>query len=81
MGMDRMSGFDRMGGNMEMTRSFSQFGGSSGHMGGDRGAGSKGGCQIFVRNVSISVISCLFLDHCRIMPVLTKPVLPLTAFL
>ncbi|MCJ8733027.1 hypothetical protein PDJAM_G00218290 [Pangasius djambal] len=52
MGMDRMSGFDRMGGNMEMSRSFSQFGGSSGHMGGDRGAGSKGGCQIFVRNLS-----------------------------
>ncbi|MCI4378899.1 hypothetical protein PGIGA_G00221680 [Pangasianodon gigas] len=52
MGMDRMSGFDRMGGNMEMSRSFGQFGGSSGHMGGDRGAGSKGGCQIFVRNLS-----------------------------
>ncbi|KAF5884522.1 myelin expression factor 2, partial [Clarias magur] len=52
MGMDRMSGFDRMGGNMEMSRSFSQFGGSPGHMGGDRGAGSKGGCQIFVRNLS-----------------------------
>ncbi|TUO83204.1 Myelin expression factor 2 [Bagarius yarrelli] len=52
MGMDRMTGFDRMGGNMEMSRSFSQFGNSSSHMGGDRGAGSKGGCQIFVRNLS-----------------------------
>ncbi|KAK3570001.1 hypothetical protein QTP86_008429 [Hemibagrus guttatus] len=52
MGMDRMSGFDRMSGNMEMSRSFGQFGSSSSHMGGDRGAGSKGGCQIFVRNLS-----------------------------
>ncbi|GAA6073029.1 myelin expression factor 2 isoform X3, partial [Tachysurus ichikawai] len=52
MGMDRMSGFDRMGSNMEMNRSFGQFGSSSSHMGGDRGVGSKGGCQIFVRNLS-----------------------------
>ncbi|XP_058244346.1 myelin expression factor 2 [Hemibagrus wyckioides] len=52
MGLDRMSGFDRMSGNMEMSRSFGQFGSSSSHMGGDRGAGSKGGCQIFVRNLS-----------------------------
>ncbi len=54
MGMDRMSsGFDRMGGNMDMGRGFSQYGGGSGHMGGmsGRGAGSKAGCQIFVRNV------------------------------
>uniref|UniRef100_A0A3B1JXU5 Heterogeneous nuclear ribonucleoprotein M n=1 Tax=Astyanax mexicanus TaxID=7994 RepID=A0A3B1JXU5_ASTMX len=55
MGMDRMSGgFDRMGGNMDMGRGFGQFGGS-GHMGGgmsDKGFGSKGGCQIFVRNLS-----------------------------
>ncbi|XP_067275265.1 myelin expression factor 2 [Pseudorasbora parva] len=49
MGMDRMSsGFDRMAGNMDMGRGFGQY---SGHMGGmsDR---SKGGCQIFVRNLS-----------------------------
>ncbi|XP_027035386.1 myelin expression factor 2 isoform X3 [Tachysurus fulvidraco] len=52
MGMDRMSGFDRMGSNMDMNRSFGQFGSSSSHMGGDRGVGSKGGCQIFVRNLS-----------------------------
>uniref|UniRef100_A0A672NXF5 Myelin expression factor 2-like n=1 Tax=Sinocyclocheilus grahami TaxID=75366 RepID=A0A672NXF5_SINGR len=55
MGMDRMnSGFDRMGGNMDMGRGFGQYGGGSGHMGGmsDRGAGSKAGCQIFVRNLS-----------------------------
>ncbi|XP_067246786.1 myelin expression factor 2 [Chanodichthys erythropterus] len=55
MGMDRMnSGFDRMAGNMDMGRGFGQYGGGSGHMGGmsDRGAGSKGGCQIFVRNLS-----------------------------
>lgn len=71
MGMDRMSGFDRMGGNMEMSRSFSQFGGSSGHVGGDRGAGSKGGCQIFVRNVSTCefmgcfYITVVFYRHAR----------------
>ncbi|XP_016141255.1 myelin expression factor 2 [Sinocyclocheilus grahami] len=55
MGMDRMnSGFDRMGGNMDMGRGFGQYGGGSGHMGGmsDRGAGTKAGCQIFVRNLS-----------------------------
>ncbi|KAK7152356.1 hypothetical protein R3I94_008627 [Phoxinus phoxinus] len=52
MGMDRMnSGFDRMAGNMDMGRGFGQYGG---HMGGmsDRGAGSKVGCQIFVRNLA-----------------------------
>nr|AAI08002.1 Myelin expression factor 2 [Danio rerio] len=51
MGMDRMnSGFDRMSSSMDMSRGFGQFGGS-GYMGGmsDR---SKGGCQIFVRNLS-----------------------------
>ncbi|XP_012670376.2 myelin expression factor 2 isoform X2 [Clupea harengus] len=56
MGMDRMSaGFDRMGGGMDMNRGFGGFGGGAGHMGGgmsDRGSGSKGGCQIFVRNLS-----------------------------
>nr|XP_055030123.1 myelin expression factor 2 [Misgurnus anguillicaudatus] len=55
MGMDRMNtGFDRMGGSMDMGRGFGQYGGGSGHMGGmsDRGAGSKAGCQIFVRNLS-----------------------------
>lgn len=58
MGMDRMNtGFDRMGGNMDMGRSFGQYGGGSGPMGGmsDRGAGSKAGCQIFVRNVSMEL--------------------------
>lgn len=55
MSMDRMgSGFDRMGmSGMDMNRG---FGGSYGHMGGgmsDRGSGSKAGCQIFVRNVSV----------------------------
>lgn len=59
MGMDRIGGgFDRMGGGMDMNRGFggSGFGGGGGgHMGGgmsDRGSGSKGGCQIFVRNLS-----------------------------
>lgn len=52
--MDRMgSSFDRMGmSGMDMNRSF----GGYGHMGGnmlDRGSGSKAGCQIFVRNVSL----------------------------
>ncbi|XP_052008503.1 myelin expression factor 2-like [Xyrauchen texanus] len=52
MGMN--TGFDRMGGNMDMGRGFGQYGGGSGHIGGmsDRGMGSKGGCQIFVRNLS-----------------------------
>ncbi|XP_051579898.1 myelin expression factor 2 [Myxocyprinus asiaticus] len=52
MGMN--TGFDRMGGNMDMGRGFGQYGGGSGHTGGmsDRGMGSKGGCQIFVRNLS-----------------------------
>lgn len=54
MSMDRMgSGFDRMGmSGMDMNRGF----GGYGHMGGgmsDRGSGSKAGCQIFVRNVSV----------------------------
>ncbi|XP_036951244.1 myelin expression factor 2 isoform X2 [Acanthopagrus latus] len=56
MSMDRMgSGFDRMGmSGMDMNRGFGGYGGG-GHMGGgmsDRGSGSKGGCQIFVRNLS-----------------------------
>ncbi|KAM4602516.1 myelin expression factor 2 [Polymixia lowei] len=57
MAMDRMgSSFDRMGmAGMEMNRGFGGYGGggAAGHMGGgmsDRG--SKGGCQIFVRNLS-----------------------------
>lgn len=66
MGLDRMSGFDRMSGNMEMSRSFGQFGSSSSHMGGDRGAGSKGGCQIFVRNVSVYVLMGSSLHHCSV---------------
>ncbi|MEQ2157815.1 hypothetical protein GOODEAATRI_005671 [Goodea atripinnis] len=54
--MDRMgSSFDRVGmSGMEMNRGFGGYGGG-GHMGGgmsDRGSASKGGCQIFVRNVS-----------------------------
>lgn len=54
MSMDRMgSSFDRMGmSGMDMNRSF----GGYGHMGGnmsDRSSGSKAGCQIFVRNVSL----------------------------
>lgn len=59
MSMDRMgSGFDRMGmSGMDMNRGFSGYGGGGpSHMGGgmsDRGSGSKGGCQIFVRNVSV----------------------------
>ncbi len=59
MSMDRMgSGFDRMGmSGMDMNRGFSGYGGGGpGHMGGgmsDRGSGLKGGCQIFVRNVSV----------------------------
>lgn len=59
MGMDRMnSGFDRMAGNMDMGRGFGQYGG---HMGGmsDRGAGSKAGCQIFVRNVRMKMTVCV----------------------
>uniref|UniRef100_A0A667XXB3 Heterogeneous nuclear ribonucleoprotein M n=1 Tax=Myripristis murdjan TaxID=586833 RepID=A0A667XXB3_9TELE len=58
MAMDRMgSSFDRMGmAGMEMNRGFGGYGGGGGgHMGGgmsDRGSGSKGGCQIFVRNLS-----------------------------
>lgn len=60
MSMDRMgSSFDRMGmSGMDMNHSFSGYRGSGGlgHMGGsmsDRGSGSKAGCQIFVRNVSV----------------------------
>ncbi|XP_056134473.1 myelin expression factor 2 [Lampris incognitus] len=58
MGMDRMgSSFDRMAmAGMEMNRGFGGYGGGgAGHMRGgmsDRGSGSKGGCQIFVRNLS-----------------------------
>ncbi|TRY90167.1 hypothetical protein DNTS_033355 [Danionella cerebrum] len=54
LNMGMSSNFDRMASNMDLNRSFSQFGGgSSGHMGGmsDRGSMSKGGCQIFVRNL------------------------------
>ncbi|XP_047219616.1 myelin expression factor 2 [Girardinichthys multiradiatus] len=56
MSMDRMgSSFDRVGmSGMEMNRGFGGYGGG-GHMGGgmsDRGSASKGGCQIFVRNLS-----------------------------
>ncbi|XP_034050123.1 myelin expression factor 2 isoform X1 [Thalassophryne amazonica] len=56
--MDRMgSNFDRMGmSGMDMNRGFGGFGGGGlGHMSGsmsDRSFGSKGGCQIFVRNLS-----------------------------
>uniref|UniRef100_UPI0037E75381 myelin expression factor 2 n=1 Tax=Semicossyphus pulcher TaxID=241346 RepID=UPI0037E75381 len=58
MSMDRMgSSFDRMGmSGMDMNRGFGGYGGGGpSHMGGgmsDRGSGSKGGCQIFVRNLS-----------------------------
>lgn len=71
MGMDRMnSGFDRMSANMDMSRGFGQYGGGGvlGHMGGmsDR---SKGGCQIFVRNVRMAISKgvcvCLFVfNYC-----------------
>ncbi|KAJ8343571.1 hypothetical protein SKAU_G00309000 [Synaphobranchus kaupii] len=53
MGMS--SGFDRMGAAMDMSRGFGGYGGSSGTMGGvmsDRASAVKGGCQIFVRNLS-----------------------------
>lgn len=58
MSMDRMGpSFDRVGmSGMDMSRGFGGYGGG-GHMGGgmsDRGSGSKGGCQIFVRNVSVA---------------------------
>ncbi|KAG7482348.1 myelin expression factor 2 isoform X2 [Solea senegalensis] len=59
MSMDRMgSTFDRIGmSGMDMNRGFGGYGGGGpSHMGGggmsDRGSGSKGGCQIFVRNLS-----------------------------
>lgn len=54
MSMDRMgSGFDRMGmSGMDMNRGFSGYGQMGGGMS-DRGSGSKAGCQIFVRNVSV----------------------------
>ncbi|XP_038139314.1 myelin expression factor 2 [Cyprinodon tularosa] len=56
MSMDRMgSSFDRVGmSGMDMNRGFGGYGGG-GHMSGgmsDRGSGAKGGCQIFVRNLS-----------------------------
>ncbi|XP_041641152.1 myelin expression factor 2 isoform X2 [Cheilinus undulatus] len=52
MSMDRMgSNFDRMGmSGMDMNRGFGGYGGGGGMS--DRGSGSKGGCQIFVRNLS-----------------------------
>ncbi|KAJ7994811.1 hypothetical protein DPEC_G00253340 [Dallia pectoralis] len=51
LAMDRMgSGYDRMGGGMDMSRGFGGYG-SGGSMS-DRGSGAKGGCQIFVRNLS-----------------------------
>lgn len=59
MSMDRMgSSFDRMGmSGMDMNHGFGSYGGGGlGHMGGsmsDRSSGSKAGCQIFVRNVSL----------------------------
>lgn len=59
MSMDRMgSSYDRMGmSGMDMNRGFGGYGGGGpGQMGGgmsDRGSGSKAGCQIFVRNVSV----------------------------
>ncbi|XP_012992733.1 myelin expression factor 2 isoform X2 [Esox lucius] len=54
LSMDRMgSGYDRMGGGMEMSRGFGGYGGGgSGGSMSDRGSGAKGGCQIFVRNLS-----------------------------
>uniref|UniRef100_A0A672H5I4 Heterogeneous nuclear ribonucleoprotein M n=1 Tax=Salarias fasciatus TaxID=181472 RepID=A0A672H5I4_SALFA len=58
MSMDRMgSNFDRLGmSGMDMNRGFGGFGGGgASHMGGgmsDRSAASKGGCVIFVRNLS-----------------------------
>ncbi|XP_036391370.1 myelin expression factor 2-like isoform X2 [Megalops cyprinoides] len=59
MGMDRMgSGFDRISGTLDMNRGFGGFGGGLGPMGAlmsDRGAGAKGGCQIFVRNLSFDL--------------------------
>lgn len=63
MSMDRMgSNFDRMGmSGMDMNRGFGYGGGAQSHMGGglsDRGSGSKAGCQIFVRNVSVRLCVC-----------------------
>ncbi|KAJ8393121.1 hypothetical protein AAFF_G00068040 [Aldrovandia affinis] len=55
MGMDRMgSGFERMGGAMDVSRGFGGYGASPMGGGGmsDRGSAVKGGCQIFVRNLS-----------------------------
>uniref|UniRef100_A0A8D0CI73 Myelin expression factor 2 n=1 Tax=Scleropages formosus TaxID=113540 RepID=A0A8D0CI73_SCLFO len=53
MGMDRVgSTYERMSGGMDVSRGY------GGHMGAgmsDRGLGSKGGCQIFVRNLSYDV--------------------------
>lgn len=61
MSMDRMGpGFDHVGmSGMDMNRGFGGYGGG-GQMGGvmsDRGSGSKGGCQIFVRNVSVGCMA------------------------
>lgn len=64
MSMDRMgSGYDRMGmSGMDMNRGFGGYGGGGpSHMGGgmsERGSGSKAGCQIFVRNVSVDDELC-----------------------
>ncbi|KAL4613325.1 myelin expression factor 2-like isoform X2 [Arapaima gigas] len=53
MGMDRSgSSYDRMGGGMDVSRGYGS------HLGAamsDRGLGTKGGCQIFVRNLSYDV--------------------------
>lgn len=56
MSMDRMgSSLDRMAmSGMDMNRGFSGFGQMGGGLS-DRGSGSKAGCQIFVRNVSLAL--------------------------
>lgn len=56
MSMDRMgSSLDRMAMSaMDMNRSFSGYGPMGGGLS-DRGSGSKAGCQIFVRNVSLAL--------------------------
>lgn len=56
MSMDRMgSGLERMAmSGMDMNRGFSGYGQMGGGLS-DRGSGSKAGCQIFVRNVSLAL--------------------------
>lgn len=56
MSMDRMgSSLDRMAmSGMDMNRTFSGYGQMGGGGLSDRGSGSKAGCQIFVRNVSLA---------------------------